>query len=105
MSSNIGILPKFAFNSKFINNALAYWFLINLNFLQPHVTDVNKSIIFLLFVFVTLGVLLSIFFGNSNNTIILLYKRSKIFDELFKFLIVSFLSSYSFNALFTEKNL
>ena len=62
ISPNNGILLNGVLRPKLLNNALAYCFLINLDFLLPHILHFDNSIVLLLLVGETLGFMLSVFF-------------------------------------------
>ena len=65
------MLLKEDFYPKLLNNPLYYCFLINLNNTTLHIPI--RSIIFRLFVFRTLGYLLSLSFCTLNNMLTLFY--------------------------------
>ena len=64
---NMGIWVKVVFISKLLNNQLASCSSINLEFLQSHTASFDESIIYLFFVFLTLGFLLSIFISKLQT--------------------------------------
>ena len=47
---------------KLLNNPFASWFLINIDFLLPHITHFDNIIVLLLLVFETLGFMFSVSF-------------------------------------------
>ena len=64
---NKGILLENVFIPKLRNNPLASWYLINLNFLVSQIANLDKIVSFSLFVFATLGLLLSVFFSTPQT--------------------------------------
>ena len=64
---NKGILLETVFIPKLRNNPLASWYLINLNFLVSQIANLDKIVSFSLFVFATLGLLLSVFFSTPQT--------------------------------------
>ena len=58
---------------KLLNILLASFFLINLDFLVPHIAQLDNSIVLVLLVFKTRGFMFSVFFYTLNKMIALLY--------------------------------
>ena len=72
-SPNTGILFKRVLIPTLLNIPLASCFLINFDFLQPHIAHFDNIIVLPLLVFETLGLMLSVFFYTLNNKIALFY--------------------------------
>ena len=68
-----GIVLKRIFIPKLLNNPLAFYCLINFDFLLSHTAHFDKRIILLFFVFTTFAFLLSVFFLHFKqyNNIVL----------------------------------
>ena len=82
------ILFKGFFIPKLLNNVLASGSLINFDFLLSHTTYFDKSNILQLFVFETVGSLLSVsFYASNNNTITLFYNYTQLKSLNFLFLL------------------
>ena len=64
LKPNKGILINGVLIPKLLNNQFAYCFLMNLDFLLPHIAHFDNSIILLLLVFETLGFMFSVFFSS-----------------------------------------
>ena len=62
MSPNNGILLNGVSRSKLLSIPLVFCFLINLDFLLPHIAHFDTSIVLPLLVFQTFGFILSVFF-------------------------------------------
>ena len=73
MSPNNGILFNGALRPKLLTIPLASCFLMNLDFLLPHIAHFDNSIILPLLVFETLKFIFCIFFHTFNNKITLFY--------------------------------
>ena len=84
---------------KLLNIPLVSFSLINFVFLLLHTVHFDKSIILPFFVFMTFGFFLN--FKQYDN-IVFIYTSN--FYLLLEFLISSFISSYSLNALFIKTN-
>ena len=62
MSPNIGTLLNGVLIPKLLNSPFASWFLINLDFLLPHIAHFYNTIVLLLLVFETFGFMFSVSF-------------------------------------------
>ena len=69
MSSNIGNLLNGVLISNLLNNPFASCFLMNLDFLLPHIAHFDNIIVPPLLVFETLGFMFSVYFLHLNNKI------------------------------------
>ena len=69
MSRNNGIVLNGVLRNKLLNIPLLSCFLINLEFLLPHIVHFNNSIVLLFRVFETLEVMFSAFSYTLNNII------------------------------------
>ena len=67
MSLNKGILLKGIFNPELLNDPLASYFFINLDFLLLHTAHFDKIITLFLFLFLTEGCIFSVFFFTLDN--------------------------------------
>ena len=94
------------FIPKLLNNPLAFWSLINFEFLLSfwHTVHFDKSFILPFFVLQRLGFYFLLLFYIWNNTMTLFYKWTKIFFKLNNLLHFWFILSYSFRTLFIETN-
>ena len=68
-----GILHSPVLKPRLVNIPLASCFLINLDFLLPHIAHFDNIIVLPLIVFETLGLMFSVFFFTLNNKIALFY--------------------------------
>ena len=69
MSRNNGIVLNGVLRNKLLNIPLLSCFLINLEFLLPHIVHFNNSIVLSFRVFETLEVMFSVFCYTLNNII------------------------------------
>ena len=69
MSRNNGIVLNGVLRNKLLNIPLLSCFLINLEFLLPHIVHFNNSIVLSFRVFETLEVMFSVFSYTLNNII------------------------------------
>ena len=82
---------------KLLNNPFAYCSFINFDFLPPHMTHFDKTIVLSLLVFETFGFMFSVFFNTLNNMITLFLYNINIFTSLFNhFLYLNYLYSLHF---------
>ena len=98
---------KGVFIPKSLNNTLASWSLIKFYFYDHTLHILIKALFFRFLSLQILDFYFLYFFHTSNNTITLVNRWIKIFNNLFKsfnFLIYSFKLSYSFGTLFIKIN-
>ena len=62
ISPNIGTLLNDVLTPKLLNNLFASWFLINVDFLLPHIAHFDNIVFLPLLVFETFGFMFSVFF-------------------------------------------
>ena len=100
ISPNNGILLNGVLRPKLLNNALASCFLINLDFLLPHILHFDNSIVLLLLVGETLGFMLSVFFFfffyTLDNMIALLYTSDFKLLLIISLSLIIYFNIYSF---------
>ena len=73
ISSDNGILLNGVLRSELLNIPLASCFLMNLDFLLPHIAYFDNNIILQLLVCETLGFMFSVFFYTLNNKMVFFY--------------------------------
>ena len=73
ISPSIGTLLNGVLISNLLNNPFASWFLINLDFLPPHIAQFDKIIALPLLVLKVFGSMFSVFSYTLNNMIPFLY--------------------------------
>ena len=62
ISPNIGTLLNDVLTPKLLNNLFASWFLINVDFLLPHIAHFDNIVFLPLLVFETFGFMFAVFF-------------------------------------------
>ena len=73
MSPNTGTSLNGVVIPKLLNRPFAYWFLINLDFLLPHIADFDNIIALPLLVPEIFGSMLSVFFLHFKQYVFILY--------------------------------
>ena len=70
ISPNIGTLLNGVLIPKLLNSPFASWFLINLDFLLPHIAHFDNTIVLLLLVFEAIDLCFQYLFYTLNNMIL-----------------------------------
>ena len=74
ISPNAGTLLNGVLTPKLFNSSFASWFLINLDFLLPHIAHFDNMVFLPLLVFETLGFMFPVSFLNFKQYDFILYK-------------------------------